>query len=450
MKSYISALVFCLFIGQNSLAADYYVDCDHTGSSVGTEANPFQALQQAFNAVSAGQVIEVMNGVCQGPRPGGIGEIARLTTAGSPGAPIVIRNYPGHSPQVGAWPARTDEQYGIMIIAPSRHVRIEGLTFRGMVSSCLWIENLGSTGDIEIIGNDFDGCGKGQITNTDAGGKTAVFIGRYVDGTLFERNVFRNTGRVWTAECDAEGHANCHQYRHDHAIYAKGKGHVIRNNLFYNNAHGYGIKMDGHGFGVLPAGEFSHTIVNNTFGPNTSRQPWDGYQGQPITLFINPENPDKPRFYIANNVFVQPNNSGSNPPDKSVVSMNSGFPSGSYTTPLSGNFCVNNIVIESTAITDKVCNEGIGSYSSWITTSNNLLNADFADLDFADPGNYNYRIGANSAAIGHGLASIAPQVDFDGNIRDLLSGSVDAGAFESGTGSYIAQPEPPVMMTSGN
>jgi hypothetical protein len=415
------------------ISGDYFIDCDNgNDSNSGTsQGDPWLNIQKAADVVQAGDVVMIMNSTCTGPRAGDdFGEIVKLTSSGASGNLITFRNFPGHTPQIGTWPADFDEKYGFFLDTAS-YIRIEGLLFRGMVFMCIRLDNLNAVQGFEIINNTFDGCGKAETDGTNTSGHDAVFAGRLTTDTLIEGNIFANSGRTWDSGCDALGQSSCHQYRHDHALYLKGGRHVVRNNVFYENNMGYGIKIDGHtladdfdetGIGT----EFSHVIVNNTFGPNNSLQPWDGRSGNPITVFRNGENPKFPRYLIANNIFVDPSIVGAD--DPSAVMLHTGL---SASDSPWDNFCVDNISTGTDATA--TCVEYDSPRSDTITSTGNTLSETVANLDFADSGNDNYRIGGSSSAINYGDATIqsVPTVDFDGTARDFAGNDVDNGAFEN-------------------
>lgn len=432
-------LVSALAFVQPSLAADYYVSASGSDNNPGTEALPFRNPQAAANVVNPGDTVYIMNGTYAAPS--GTKRVMNLNRSGTAGNMITFRNYPGHSPQIGRLPASRAEDFGFAFGNGASHIRVEGLKFAGTRFSCLWLSNLEPAENIEVIGNIFDQCGKAEANCTDTFGRAAIFTGRLHNGTLIEGNVFSNTGRVYDASCDANhSQADNHQYRHDQALYLKGQGHVIRNNVFYENNMGYGIKVDGSALSPVVPPAFSHVIVNNTFGPNNSRQPYDGRSGNPVVIFRNGENKTWPRYLIANNLFIEPSIGGL---DKSAVMIHTGL--GSATNPPTDNVCRNNVTTGTTAIA--TCAEYSAAHLTNILVSDNLLGQTDAQIDMYDVAQHDYRLGPSSSAIGHAYASVAPADDFEGNPRDIANDSVDAGAYE-----FIprTRPNPPQLIASDN
>jgi hypothetical protein len=440
----VTFIVFGLLLGPKCFATDYFVDCDDgLASNDGlSEQTPFDTLQKAVNVVNPGDVILVMNGTCGGNTLNQYNTVATITRSGTASQMITMKNYPGHSPQIGDLPAQSSHNYGILTYNGASHWRFEGLNFRGTRYTCLRLDNLDNAENFEVINNTFDQCGKGETDGTNQSGHVAIYTGRFTQNTLTEGNTISNSGRVYDPNCDALGSSLCHQYRHDHGMYMKGKGHVIRNNVFWENNMGYGVKIDGHNFpndltGTTLSDEFSHIIVNNTFGPNNCLSTVSsGRCGNPITVFKNGAHTGYPRYLIANNVFIEPSIGGL---DKSAVLIHTG--TSSSNSPWD-NYCLNNITIGTTAVA--TCADYAPTYAANITISGNVLNATEAQVALVGaPINGptsvlgDYRIQAGSSAINFGAvlygAQTIPSVpsdDYDDNNRDQAGNTVDAGAFE--------------------
>lgn len=418
---------------------DYFVDCDDgNDSNTGTSfAQPWATLQKAADVVVPGDVVLIMDGVCFGSSQTS-SSLVSITRSGSAGNPITFKNHPGHSPQIGSWPAVSSEVYGFLFFQGARYFNIEGLTFRGMKFACLFLGNNDpGGGDFTVTNNVFDGCGKGETSGTDTNGHNAIYSGRHITGTnLYEYNIFKNTGRVYDVACDALGDANCHQYRHDHALYLHGQGHIVRNNVFHTNDMGFGVKIDGSAPSTLPAPTgtglgttFTHVIVNNTFGPNNCLQPFDGRCGNGIVVFKNFDDGGEvqqyPRYLIANNLLIENSVSGN---DNSAVQIHSG--TSSSNSPYD-NYCLNNISTGTQAT--MMCNDDFPAYAANITIANNLVQQTTASAELVNLLANDYHIGATSVAIDIGDSTLqsVPSDDFDENIRDFVNNKVDVGAYEN-------------------
>jgi len=239
--------------------------------------------------------------------------------------------------------------------------------------------------------------------------------------------LFINPGRAQDNGGDFEASGN-HQYRHDHALYLEGIGNVIRNNVFYGSKYGAVIACREHNSdtGGLGVGEFSHYIVNNTFGPNvggstatpgSDAETYGEQSGNHLRVSgVLQAGDSRCKVYCANNIGLGPTNRSDRP------GMFSKHPT--YNT--SDHACINNIA----TIGD--CDYSVewpAESSDFAEYANNLHQQNIADLDMTDPDNFVYSIGASSIAINHGdpNATYAPTEDFLGNPR---SGNPDAGAFE--------------------
>jgi len=404
-----------------------FVDCDDTGSlDTGTQTEPYKTLQQAFDVVDPGDVVDIMNGTCGGGN-GPINEIARLSRSGTAGNPITFRSFSGHTPQIGTIPATLDEAYGILLFGAD-YITFSDLTFKGTRFSCLSIDNNGTNGstNITVTGSTFDQCGRAETSCTNFIGHVAIYVESYSEEILIEKNMFTNTGRVVNpTACDPLGNADNHQYRHDHAIYAKGRHVTIQNNFILDYPAGYGVKIDGYRqiLGQVVAPDYSHVIINNTFGPNTSVQPYDKRSGMAMTTYNSTATSYDPRWLIKNNLVLDPARSSDRP---FAIQIRD---SGSQNFPTDNN-CEYNVSTEDDITMLSTCGDNVGGIAANVTELNNVENETIANMNLVDTGSNNYRIGAGSNAIDAADCSdaLAPTDDFDGNARG--GGTCDAGAYE--------------------
>ena len=429
-----------------SPVADYYVDVTNgddsdDGTTTGTA---FKTIQKAANVVDPGDTVLIREGTY--PATTGDNRVANISRSGTAGNVITFKNYPGETPKIGRYDSQTGhgntgDQYGIVLLGAD-YLRFEGLYFQGTVNKCFYGASSGTNGSshIELINNTFNHCGSAFVTQTLSDcqvdtGHDSINFNPYTNGTLIEGNLIENSGRIINDSlCESLGNSNNHQYRHDHGMYLKGKNHIVINNIILSHQAGSGIKIDGYSqtLGQVPAGKFSHIIINNTFGPNISTQPYDCTSGSSIIPFNSTSNSYNPRWIIANNIFLDPVRSCTTGPKSSVFIEDSGasnFPT--------SNVCRNNMTTENVAT--MTCGDLISGVAENVTYTSNVLNKTLSEMDFDDEPNDDYHIGATSDAIGAGNCSITaetgngdsgvPTTDRDGDARS--STTCDVGAYEN-------------------
>lgn len=459
IKLMIAPLVLLTVLwSKSSYATDYYVSPSGSDSNPGTEQLPFRNPQAAANVVNPGDTVFLMDGTY--PGVGSDKRVLNLSRSGTPGNMITFRNYPGHRPQIGRLPPTKDDQYGFVLLGAD-NIRIEGLAFVGTEQKCLYIASNGINGstNVEIIDNTFDQCGRAFVTNTLSDcqvdtGHDSINSGPYTNGTLIEGNVITNSGRTINTElCQQLGSTNDHEYRHDHAMYLKGANHIVRNNVILDHPAGLGIKIDGYSqnIGEISAPFYSHIIINNTFGPNVSPQPYDGSSGHPVNPFNSsnaiPGGAYNPRYLIANNIFLEPINGTGGGAYTGSVLLQSG-----QTWPGTPD-CYNNISTGTKV--QSTCSEHLAEFAVNVTSVDNVINETLGNLEFIDAPNDNYEIGATSSAIGAGNCAISaitgdgrnaiPSTDFNGNPRSPTT--CDVGAFEHSS-QQASRPMPPAFVNA--
>ncbi len=413
----------------------YYLNCvtGNDSNSGLSEALAWLSLEHTSNVVVGGDTVLIQNGVCSRLTSGGVGQVMSLNRSGSAGNFITYKNFPGHSPQIGTTPPTLNESYGIFLHGGASFIRFEGLTFAGSNFACIFAQNVASNagGNIEIVNNTFTQCGKAWTDCTPSGGHDAIFMGAWMDGSLIENNTFLDTGRVPDLSCNSLPQSQNHNWRHDHVIYVKGINHIIRNNLFLRYCCGYGIKIDGYStsLGEVLAPNFTHVIDNNTFGPNTSQQPYDGRSGNPVHTFNSSPASFDGSYLFANNICLEPSLPAS--PNKGCILTHSGLGGSLFDT--THNECRNNI--STGTITDEICSETNVNVAPMYSTGavvNNTLNRTLAEMDFVDEPNDDYHLGATSIAINFGSSTLlsVPDFDIENLPRDFAGNNVDDGAYE--------------------
>jgi hypothetical protein len=291
----------------------------------------------------------------------------------------------------------------------------------------LQLDNNGTNGstNIEVVNNIFDNCGKAETSCTNTSGHTGLFSEPYTDDLLIERNIFRDTGRnTDPAVCDLLSEANNHMYRHDHHVYVKGKNIKIQNNIFLRSCCGVGIKIDGYLTGPeIVSPNYSHIVINNTFGPNISEQPYDMKSGHPTLTFNSTPSSFDPRWLIKNNIYLNPTRTSASPHSLQLLDTGS-----SNWAP--DNFCENNVSTKNGVTLLSTCGDNFPNIAANVTENNNVENKSLTDMAFADEPSDDYHLTSGSAAIEAAdcADSNAPSTDFDGHSRS--STNCDAGAYE--------------------
>jgi parallel beta-helix repeat protein len=124
---FLSSVLF-LFVSISWLttaqAAIIYVDKDNPCPGIGSSANPYCSLQNAFNNVAAGDTIRVRDSAIH------YSESAVLTTSGTHSKPIIIEADSGHNPTLKN--SLANAQAGVVHLANVDHVTVRNLTFDGI------------------------------------------------------------------------------------------------------------------------------------------------------------------------------------------------------------------------------------------------------------------------------------------------------------------------------
>jgi len=123
------------FLSGFGWSADWYVSAGGSnGNSGDSQSAPFATMTKAMSMTAPGDTVYVMDGIYKNSGYGsGIdgsnltnGNVLRITTSGSPGAPITLRNLEGHKPKI-----QFDGAGGINFAPNTSYITIEGFEIEG-------------------------------------------------------------------------------------------------------------------------------------------------------------------------------------------------------------------------------------------------------------------------------------------------------------------------------
>jgi uncharacterized protein YjdB len=353
-----------------------YVATTGSDAAAGTEIAPWRTIQKGVNSMSAGDTLIVEDGVYTGSSGSPIASITRVGTS-SAWFTIIARTPLGAALN-GQSNASTN---GFSVASGAKFVRIEGFEVYGIQATGIVIYGSGIS-DIELNRNEIHDVGRYCYTGTN--GRNAIFIGASSGATarvVVDGNQIHDIGRYSNGESGCT-QPNTNWQNHDHGVYvAEANAVTIRNNLFWDNTHGWAVQRYNTG-GHVTAGL---VIANNTFsGENPNR---DGH----ITLSTPATS-----VRIENNIFY-------NPRAKAF----------SGTATMSG-VARNNLVYDAT----------LGGPNG-LTVSGTLID----DPDFVNLGTEDFHLQVGSPAIDAGVTLTDVTTDLEGTERPQGSAH-DRGAYE--------------------
>lgn len=240
---------------QNSLPpGTIFVAPSGSDSNPGTQALPYATINKAASVVTFGDIVIVENGTWQDTHSAlGTPSIVEVGRGGTAASPVTFRarNYLG---------AKLDGQngtanQGFNFRNNVGYVDIYGFEIFGMASttgSCAGVDTFSGGHDSRIILCSIHDCGR--ICIAHGFGQNGIYAG--ADNLIIERCSIYSIGRLGPTEgCGTPGPYQSN----DHGIYhASGNSLTIRNNLFYNNTHGWSIQE-------YPSERTGTRILNNTF-----------------------------------------------------------------------------------------------------------------------------------------------------------------------------------------
>jgi len=372
-----------LHCGATGHGVCYYVDATAgNDASPGTSARPFRTLQHAADLVNPGDGVVVKDGVYTGGST-----VVTISRSGTAANWIVFR-------AAHRWGAVVDGQNNSSaagISVRGNYVRVEGFEVRWMSRSGIdaygGSDKTAVTHDVAIVENHIHDIGR--ICTDDTGGR--VGVNAYASNMVIEQNLIHDIGRLSPGEQGCSlGPGSITWQNHDHGVYhGVGDSLIIRNNVFYNNTHGWAYHRYS-GAGARASGVY---ILNNTFAfPNPNRA------GQIVIAGATDG------LVIANNIFYQPNTAGI------WFDASSG---GTWAGALVENNLSTNAIY-----TPRVLD---------VTAVSNMAGA---DPKFVSPPRFDFHLQTGSPAINAGLT--LPQVtgDFEGVTRRRAGLAVGAYEFK--------------------
>jgi hypothetical protein len=395
-----AAMMILQLGGQAGAQSTLYVATTGSDSNPGTAAAPLLTIQQGVNLAKPGDTVIVEDGT-YGPA----GHYTCGTTCSQNGyaAPVVFYNSGTASAPItvtaqNKWGAILDCNlpYGYSGDGTDGVKACDAyFDFQGNASYIV-IQNFqltrgywsganvngSSNHNIKFLGNHFHDIGNRHYvvpSGTESFGIVGVYAGTSTSNISFDGNIFNNIGRLPTSGQSAT------DYNHDHGLYIYNGPYTITNNLFYNNAAGWGIQVS--------PGTHDTTIQNNTFAYGNPQR-----DGQ-IILWGNNSN-----ITIQNNIFYQPRNYAIDTWQAS----------------------------ETNTLIDKniVCCSGIEVIylvGSGYVISNEAINVDPL---FVSPSTFDFHLQSTSPAIDSGAAILSVTTDLDGVLRPQGLG-YDVGAYEN-------------------
>lgn len=414
-----------LLAGAPAAAETFYVAESGSDANSGGLVAPFRTPEKAAAVVKPGDVVVVRNGTYRASSTAS-NRVFTIRRAGLPDRWITFK-----AENVGR--AVIDgggtTPYGIVIEKDVAYVRIEGFDVRNAANGGIWANTNPGSRHVAIVGNRIRYNGNGQTACSDLYGRAGIFLNPHTSNFRIAQNLIHDNGRKANPACDSLPYADNHNYRHDHGIYAQGRFHRFENNVIHSHPSGYHVKIDGFYGAIDYAREFSHAIVNNTFGPNVNP---DRRSCGTVMMYNNRTASDlfgvmrDPRALIQNNIFLDPK--GASTMYDTAVCLGPLPNSSGY----GGHVITRNITASGSVYNEE---------KSWviplrIDASGNLVKT---DPMLADPSRFDFALRPGSPAVDKGLPAGAPAFDYRNARRDPRP---DIGAQELSVVRSLGTPPP--------
>lgn len=427
MKKILAVSAICLFVSRYTTGAQYFVAPTGNDLATGTAAAPWQTLQHAADAVTAGDYVTARAGNYTG---------FYLDTSGTASAPIEFLAEPG----VNIIQRNAITPDGINLESAS-YVTIDGFSIVGMPRA-----------GVRAVGRSNQPARYVTVRNVTATNNTTwgIFTG-FVDDLLIESNT-------------ASGAID------QHGIYVSNSGDrpTIRSNIVFGN-HDSGIQLNADvtqgGDGVISGAAISHNIIfNNGLGGGAAIN-MDGVQDSQIennllynnhasgiVLYkFNGAAPSSGNLVVNNTIdqasdgrwglYIH-NGSTDNTVLNNVLLSEHPFRGAVDISPdsLAGLHSDYNAVISRFTTDDS---DTILTLPQWQAQTGQDQHSFVSDAQhlFVNAAAGDYHLISTAAAINTGTSSLAPATDLDGNARPSGAG-YDIGAYEFGgsatpvTGDY--------------
>ena len=214
-----------------SLGEAHYVSTAGSDLNDGSITRPWRTVQKALDTLTAGQTAYV--------RAGTYSQNLVMTRAGSPLAPITIRNYPGGrvilQPGTGQ-----EDNYPLQLQEGAAYLRFQGLVFEGATGpSTTNVYASGSAHDIEL-----SDC---EVRNSQRQG-------------FFSE---RTTASIQIIGCFFHDNGGTGPPINDHNIYIEGYHHLIADSLITNAPNGFGVQIYPSNDGIIVT---ENTIIGASAG----------------------------------------------------------------------------------------------------------------------------------------------------------------------------------------
>jgi len=187
------------------------VSTSGSDSNDGSVTSPWRTVQKALDTLIAGQVAYV--------RAGTYSQNLVMARAGSPLAPITIRNYPRESVILRAGTGQTDN-YPLQVETGAAYVRFQGLVFEGATGP--------SSANVYASGRAHD------IELSDCEDRNSKRQGFFSENT---------TSSIQIIGCYFHDNGGSGPSNRDHNVYVEGRHQLIANSLIANAPNGFGVQI---------------------------------------------------------------------------------------------------------------------------------------------------------------------------------------------------------------
>jgi Right handed beta helix region/Protein of unknown function (DUF1565) len=198
----------------------FYVSVSGSDSNPGTLGSPWRTVQKALDTLGPGQIAYVRRGTYT--------QNLVMTRAGTPTAPITIRNYPGETVVLRAGSGAKDNNYPLQLQSGAAYVRFRGLVVEG------------ATGP--STANVYASEGAHDIEFSACEDRKSQRQGFFTD---------RTTSSIQIIDCYIHDNGGSGPPNGDHNLYVEGKHHLIADCLIKNAPNGFDVQIYPSNDGVI-------------------------------------------------------------------------------------------------------------------------------------------------------------------------------------------------------